>query len=318
MPARAQITITVDSNNPDLPSFRVDATTVDVNEDDGTVTVQVVHDAFEAQDVDITITYETADGTATQPDDYTATSGTLTFPAGSLPLEGRVTRTVTIPIVNDTDEEGDETFEVEFGAPSVGASSVGAFDSGGARATVTIKANDPIDPTNATLSGLALKNAADDSAIGLNETFATGTKSYTADVLNAVDEITVEPTSDNNATFAYLNASDTALTDADLNKAGFQAALAVGTTTIKVKVTAEDASTTDTYTVVVTRRPHLPTGPDGASLVLETWPLVPAGLEPGDTFRLVFLTSGKIKPHVKDLDPTEILEYNSFVQRPCR
>ena len=200
---------------------------------------------------------------------------------------------------------------------SSGSPSVGAFDSGGARATVTIKANDPIDPTNATLSGLALKNAADDSAIGLNETFATGTKSYTADVLNTVDKITVEPTSDNNATFAYLNASDTALTDADLNKAGFQAALAVGTTTIKVKVTAEDASTTDTYTVVVTRRPHLPTGPDGASLVPETWPLVPAGLEPGDTFRLVFLTSGKIKPHVSDddlVDPTDILEYNSFVQ----
>ena len=41
---------------------------------------------------------------------------------------------------------GDETFEVEFafGAPSVrDASSVGAFDSGGAKATVTIKANDP-------------------------------------------------------------------------------------------------------------------------------------------------------------------------------
>ena len=301
---RAQITIKVDTNNPDLPSFRVDQTTVDVNEDDGTVTVQVVHDAFEAQDVDITITYETADDTATQPDDYTATSGTLTFPAGP-----RVTRTVTIPIVNDTDEEGDETFEVRFGAPSVGASSVGAFDSGGARATVTIKANDPIDPTNATLSGLALKNAADDSAIDLNETFATGTIFYTADVLNAVDEITVEPTSDHNATFAYLNALGTALTDAGLNKAGFQAALAVGATTIKVKVTAEGMAATETYTLVVTRRPHLPTGPDGESLVLETWPLVPAGLEPGDTFRLVFLTSSKSKA-----ESTEIVYYNRYVQ----
>ena len=128
----AQITIEVDTTNPDLPSFRVDPTTDDVNEGNGTVTVQVVHDAFAAQDVDITITYQTADGTATQPDDYTATTGTLTFPAGS-----RTTRTVTIPIVNDTDEEEDETFEVEFGAPSVGA-----FDSGGAKATVTIEDND--------------------------------------------------------------------------------------------------------------------------------------------------------------------------------
>ena len=234
--SRAQITIDVDSNNPDLPSFRVDPTTVDVNEDNGTVTVQVVHDAFAAQDDDITITYQTADGTATQPDDYTATSGTLTFPAGS-----RTTRTVTIPIINDADEEDDETFEVEFGTPSVGA-----FDSGGAKATVTIEANDP-PSADATLSGLALKDASDDSAIDLNETFAAPTKSYTAGVANDVDEITVEPTSDHNATFAYLNASDTALTDADTLKTGFQAALAVGANTVKVKVTAEDGNATDTY-----------------------------------------------------------------------
>ena len=240
--SRAQITIDVDSNNPDLPSFRVDPTTVDVNEDNGTVTVQVVHDAFPAQDDDITITYQTADGTATQPDDYTATSGTLTFPARS-----RATRTVTIPIINDADEEDDETFEVEFGAPSIGA-----FDSGGAKATVTIEANDP-PSADATLSGLTLKNAADDSSIDLNETFAAATKSYTADAVNAVTSITVEPASDHNATFAYLNDSNTALTDADTVKTGFQAALAVGANTVKVKVTAEDGNATDIYSVVVMR-----------------------------------------------------------------
>ena len=241
--SRAQITIDVDSNNPDLPSFRVDPTTVDVNEDNGTVTVDVVHDGFAAQDDDITITYQTDDGTATEPDDYTATSGTLTFPAGS-----KTTRTVTIPIVNDADEEDDETFKVEFGTPSVGA-----FDSGGARATVTIEANDTAS-TNTTLSGLALKNASDDSTITLSpSTFVSTTKSYTADVATDVDEITVEPTSDHNATFAYLNASDTALTDADLNKTGFQVDLSEGANTIKVKVTAEDGNATDIYTVVVTR-----------------------------------------------------------------
>ena len=107
--------------------------------------------------------------------------------------------------------------------------------------------------TNTTLSGLALKDASDDSTIDLNETFAAATKNYTADVATDVDEITVEPTSDHNATFAYLDASDTALTDADLNKTGFQAALAVGANTVKVKVTAEDDNANDIYTVVVTR-----------------------------------------------------------------
>ena len=108
--------------------------------------------------------------------------------------------------------------------------------------------------TDADLTGLALKNAADDSAVTLSPGFATATKSYTASVANDAAAVTVEPAqSDSNATVAYLNASDMALTDADLNKTGFQVALAEGANTIKVKVTAEDGNTTDTYTVVVTR-----------------------------------------------------------------
>ena len=125
-------------------------------------------------------------------------------------------------------------------------------------ATGTGAASDPTSATtplstNVTLSGLALKDAADDSSIDLNETFAAATKFYTADVATDVDEITVEPTSDHNATFAYLNDSNTALTDADTNTTGFQAALAVGANTVKVKVTAEDGSANETYSVVVTR-----------------------------------------------------------------
>ena len=116
---------------------------------------------------------------------------------------------------------------------------------------VTVSLKLPSD--DATLSGLALKDAADDTAIDLNETFATATKSYTAGVANSIDEITVEPASDHNATFGYLDASDMALTDTDMNKTGFQATLLPGANTIKVKVTAEDGTTTDTYTVVVTR-----------------------------------------------------------------
>ena len=122
--------------------------------------------------------------------------------------------------------------------------------------------------TDATLSDLDLADAADGSAIDLNETFAAATKSYTAGVANSIDEITVEPASDNNATFAYLNASDTALTDTDTNKAGFQAALAEGANTIKVKVTAEAGDPhTDTYTVVVTRAAMTIPPPSGTALV---------------------------------------------------
>ena len=111
-----------------------------------------------------------------------------------------------------------------------------------------------VGSTDADLTGLALKDAADDSTVTLSPGFATATKAYTADVANDVAAVTVEPAlSDSNATVAYLDASDTVLTDADTNTTGFQTALLVGETTIKVKVTAEDDLTTETYTVVVTR-----------------------------------------------------------------
>ena len=89
----------------------------------------------------------------------------------------------------------------------------------------------------------------------LDPAFAPGTTSYTAAVGNAVDEVTVTPTTaDTNATPEFLDASDTTLADADGVPAnGQQVALAVGDTVFKVQVTAEDGTTTQTYTVTVTR-----------------------------------------------------------------
>ena len=120
--------------------------------------------------------------------------------------------------------------------------------------TLTIEDDEEGTATDATLSGLALKIAADDSTVALSPVFAPATTSYTAMVGIGVDEITVAPTeNDSEATVAYLDGSDTALADTDVHKAGFQAALAEGANTIKVKVTAADRATTGTYTVVVTR-----------------------------------------------------------------
>ena len=112
----------------------------------------------------------------------------------------------------------------------------------------------PTTSSDATLSALALENASDDSAITISPTFASGTTSYTASVDNDVDGITIKPTvNESSATVEYLDSSDTAITDADAVKAGQQVSLLVGANTIKVKVTAEDTTTTNTYTVVVTR-----------------------------------------------------------------
>lgn len=60
---------------------------------------------------DVSVNYLTADNTATQPSDYTLTSGTLTILAGSL------SGPIPVPIVGDTIGEANETFLVNLSAP---------------------------------------------------------------------------------------------------------------------------------------------------------------------------------------------------------
>ena len=112
-----------------------------------------------------------------------------------------------------------------------------------------------IPSTDATLRSLELSDASNGSPITLTPTFAPGTTSYTADVPNGVDEITITATkNESNARVQYQDSSDTDIADEDGMKDGHQVPLdVVGENTIKVKVTAADDTTTETYTVTVTR-----------------------------------------------------------------
>ena len=78
----------------------------------------------------VSVDYATADGTATAPADYAATSGTLTF------SPGQTTQTVTVPVVGDTLDELDETFTLNLS----NASNAAILDSNGLG---TILDNDP-------------------------------------------------------------------------------------------------------------------------------------------------------------------------------
>jgi uncharacterized repeat protein (TIGR01451 family) len=80
---------------------------------------------------DVSVFYGMAGGTATVGDDFTAASGVLVF------TNGEVVRTITVPIIDDTLVEGDETFTVTLSNPAGGAVLVG-----NAVATVTITDND--------------------------------------------------------------------------------------------------------------------------------------------------------------------------------
>ena len=165
--------------------------------------------------------------------------------------------------------------------------------------------------TDATLSALALQDASDNSAITLSPTFVSGTTSYTASEANDVDEITVLPTvNESNATYEIQDGDGTALVDAS-SATGFQVALSEGENTVKVEVTAEDTTTTETYTVVVTRLRRVTTTPAAPPeiAVPNDWSLIPTGRSAGDKFRLLFLSSMKTNGESYD-----IADYNTFIQ----
>ena len=166
--------------------------------------------------------------------------------------------------------------------------------------------------TDATLSALALADN-NGTAVSLTpSTFVATTTSYTADVANGVTSITLTPTvNDSDATVEYLDASDAAITDTNLSTPALDAPVVLGDNTFKVKVTAEDANTTETYTVVVTRLRRVTTTPAAPPEVTvpHGWSLIPAGLGAGDKFRLLFLSSTKTNAQSYD-----IRDYNTFIR----
>ena len=100
---------------------------------------------------------------------------------------------------------------------------------------------------DANLSGLVLSSGT------LSPTFASGTTAYTANVSNATSTITVTPTrNEPNATIQVRVNGDSYATVTS-GTASSPLALNVGSNTIDVLVTAQNGSTTKTYTITVTR-----------------------------------------------------------------
>jgi hypothetical protein len=64
-----------------------------------------------ASPLKVSVGFATADGTATAGSDYTATSGTLVF------APGETSKTIGVPVVNDTVVEPDETFALTLSNP---------------------------------------------------------------------------------------------------------------------------------------------------------------------------------------------------------
>ena len=191
----------------------------------------------------------------------TFASGTTSYAAD---VANSVTETTVTPTVNDsgatyviklggmTDADGVVSLSVGSNVITIKVTAEDDTTTRTYTVTVTRLVNLQQNSTDATLSGLTLS----DINIG---TFASGTTSYAADVANSVTETTVTPTvNDSGATYVIKLGG---VTDADS-----VVSLSVGSNVITIKVTAEDDTTTRTYTVTVTRLVNLQQNSTDATL----------------------------------------------------
>jgi hypothetical protein len=168
----------------------------------------------------VTVNYltDTTTGTATAGQDYTLTTGTLTFPLGT------TTQTITVPVLGDTLDEANETYFVRLSA----ASNASLADSQG-NGTITDD-----DPT----PSLVIDN------VSLTEGNA-GTTTFTFTV-------TLSAASGRNVTVNYTTANGTASSASDYTARSGTLTFAPGVTsqTVSVLVTG-DATTEANETFVV-------------------------------------------------------------------
>ncbi len=138
----ATTTVTIQSDDsPVAGTIRMAAAAASVNETAGTVSLTV--ERIGGTDNAVSVSYATATGSA-GAGDFTATGGTLNWPQGDA-----TTRTITVPIVDDTAFEPDETFTVTLSNVTGGATL------GTATTTVTIVSEDPPQPGTLAMAAAA-------------------------------------------------------------------------------------------------------------------------------------------------------------------
>jgi Tol biopolymer transport system component len=111
--AKAQGTGTIVNDDSETPPPSLSIDDVSVPEGDAGSTNAVFTISLSAATTkDVSVHYDTADGSATAGSDYTATSGDAVIPLG------QTSTTVSVAVLGDTVVEGDETFTVNLSSPS--------------------------------------------------------------------------------------------------------------------------------------------------------------------------------------------------------
>lgn len=118
----------IDDDTPAKGIVSFETSSLAFNESDGEVAISLQR--VDGEFGDLVINYDIADITTTQGNDYTLSSGTLTF------QNGEIDKTITLAITNDDNDENDESFTITLMAED--ASTLGEVD----EITISIIDND--------------------------------------------------------------------------------------------------------------------------------------------------------------------------------
>ena len=313
-----------------IPVLSFTAATYSLAEDHQDGGVNIVVTASTAPTSGLTVNLSSADGTATDGEDYTAPQATFTFPSG------QTRHQFLVPITDDNTHEGDETFTLTLTAASDGSYTLGSP----AATTVTIVDDDepPVTVTMSASDGDADGNAVENGAgttgyrtitmtLGRALTGAeTVTVPLTVQGATVADDYTfgMHPATQTGVTLLNSGATYTAQNPALRFVSGGASA------TLRLRP-VNDSDREQPYAVVGfgtdSRAPSgvnvtvgaVSGGPIGIVLVDDetgaievpsSWGLVPAsGVGAGDDFRLLFRTSSG-----RDATSTDIADYDAFIR----
>ncbi|PYE47770.1 S-layer family protein, partial [Paenibacillus barcinonensis] len=259
----SSITITPTASDSNA-MIKVNGTTVESGTTSGAITLNVgsntITMSVTADDGVTTKTYTVTVTRAPSNDAYlsglTLSSGTLSpaFASGTTSYTANVANAVSSLKITPTVSDITATVTVNgTSVPSGTTSDQIGLNAGSNTITVVVTAEDGTTKTytvtvtrgikDADLSGLALSSGT------LSPAFSAGTTSYTANVANSVNSITITPTTSDSNAMIKVNG-----TTVESGTTSGAIPLNTGSNnTITVSVRADDGVTTKTYTVTVTR-----------------------------------------------------------------
>ena len=271
-----------------------------VGEDAGATSITVtgtLNGLSRTSDTTVTVVVGASGAAAAEGTDYaTVADLTLTIDAG----ETMGTASFTLTPTDDDVDEGDETLSVTGTTTETDLSVVGT--------TATIVDDDERGVAVST-STLSVPEGGTATYTVALESQPTGTVTVTLSVSGDGD-VTVSPSSLSFGTGDWNTAKTVTVSAAQDADAADDAA------TVSHAVSGGDyASETASDVGVTVSDDDADVPADSSTVVPSNWALIPAGLSPGDEFRLLAKTKSPLKP---DSTSTDLADYNDYVQEQIR